>query len=126
MKSWTQIPLFSILPDNFLNNLDFSGFEFPRNNIEAIRLNLEQKLNHYVISYKANICNLDTPLESHLCARLKGADLTPVQLNILSIYEAISKKQNVTFVVYQKPIQYINPDKSAIADLYRKKMSSRT
>lgn len=120
MKIWTQISLFSNLPDNFLNDLDFSGFEFPRNNIEAMRLKLENKLNHYVVSYKANICNLNTPLESHLCARLKGADLTSEQLNLLNIYEATSKKQNVTFVVYQKPIQYINPYKSAIAGLYRK------
>jgi len=120
MNDWAQISIFSKLPNNFLNELDFSGFEFPENNIETLRLNLEQKLNHYVVTYKADICNLDTSLESHLCARIKGADLKPKELNLLNIYEAISKKQNVTFVVYQKPIEYINPYESAIASMYKK------
>ena len=118
--NWSKIPLFSILPPKILSTLDFSGFKFPDQRIELLRQNLEQKLNHYVVSYKADICNLDTPLESHLCARVKGADLTPEELKLLNIYEAISKKSNVTFVVYQKPLQYINPYTSAISELYRK------
>lgn len=119
--NWAKIRLFYDLPQKILEALDFSGFKYPDLNTNLLRQSLEQKLNHYVVSYKAGVCNLNTPLESHLCARVKGADLNTDQLKLLNIYEAISKKQNVTFVVYQKPIQYINPDKSAIADLYRKK-----
>lgn len=122
--NWAKISLFSNLPAKVLKTLDFSGFKFPDQRIELLRQNLEQKLHHYVVSYKADICNLATPLESHLCARVKGADLTPEELKLLNIYEAISKKQNVTFVVYQKPLEYINPYQSAIAELYRKNVIS--
>ena len=119
MNFCNNVSLFSDLPSSISKILDFSGFYFPNNYIESLRSSLEQKLNHYVISYKADICSLNTPLKSHLCARVKGADLNVNQLNLLNIYEAISKKQNVTFVVYQKPIKYINPYKSAISDFYR-------
>ena len=116
----SQVTLLSILPKYLFQELDLSGFQKADKYIENLRSDLEKKLDHYVVSYNADICNLDTPLESHLCARVKGADLNPEQLKLLNIYEAISKKQNVTFVVYQKPIEYINPYKSAISDLYRK------
>lgn len=118
--SLDKIPLFSNLPLNILKILDFSGFKSPSQNIEILRQILEQKLNHFVVSYKADVCNLESPLESHLCALVKEANLNPNQLKLLNIYEAISKQQNVTFVVYQKPIEYINPYTSAICDLYRK------
>ncbi len=118
--NWANIPLFSDLPSKFLETLDFSGFNYPDQQIETLRNNLELKLNHYVVSYKADVCNLNTPLESHLCALIKGADLKSEELKLLNIYEAISKKSNVTFVIYQKPVQFINPYESAIAELYKK------
>src|SRR5689334_22633569 len=120
LKNFISIALFAKLPYAVLLSLDFSGFYSAESFIKTLRADLENKLRHYVVSYKANICNLDTPLKSHLCALIKGADLNSKQLALLNKYEQISKKYNVTFVIYQKPIQYMDPYTSAIAQLYKK------
>lgn len=114
-----EIPLFADMPENVFNVLDLSHFRLPRGQVGAWRSELERDLGHYLVSYRANVCNIEIPLETHLCALVKGADLIPSQVKQLNDYEARSKRFGVTYVVYQKPIEYIDPQTSAIAELYR-------
>src|SRR5215212_7935630 len=99
-RFWQKIPLFGYIDKNVFQELDFSGFVLPFGTIEALRAELEAKLSHFVVSYKAEVCNLEIPLEAHLCARIKGAELTLEQLKLLRTYEKRSKPRGVTFVVY--------------------------
>ncbi len=116
-----KIPLFTNIDRGLYSILDLSGFIIPEGIIELYRSELEAKLGHYVVSYDAEICNLEVPLEAHLCARVKDADLNPEQKKVLKSYENLSKPLGVTFVVYQNPIEYIDPYKSAIYSLYQEK-----
>lgn len=115
-----EIPLFADLPEEVFNVLDLSHFRLPRGQIGIWRAELERDLGQYAVSYRSTVCNIDIPLETHLCALVKGAVLTDDQLVQLNNYEARSRRFGVTYVVYQRPIEYIDPYISAISDLYRK------
>lgn len=115
-----KIPLFSQMTGSLFLGLDLSGFFLTEGIIEECRVELEKQLNNYVVSYKKDIFNLDTPIDAHLCALVKGAHLTKIQLKLLNNYERFVKQQNVTFVVYQKPLELISPYESPIAHLYSK------
>ncbi len=115
-----EVPLFAQLPEAMVSTLDLSGFYLPKGLITVWRFDLEKELRQFVVSYRAEVCNLDTPLDTHLCALVRGANLREDQKELLNQYEARSKRFGVTYVVYQKPVEFIDPYKSAISDLYRK------
>lgn len=115
------IPLFNLLPEEIFKNLDLSGFFLPTGEIEKLRKELEDKLNNYVVSYKAGVFNLDIKAYEHLCAIVKGADLTKEQMDILKEYEQLAKPFNVTFVVYKKPLELMELKNSALYKEYLKR-----
>lgn len=116
-----RVPLFSKIDSALFDTLDLTGFVIPEGVIEIYRKELEGQLGHFVVSYDKKICNLEVPVESHSCARVKGAKLSAKQKQLLTYYEQLSKPLGVTFVIYQNPIEYIDPCQSAIYSLYQKK-----
>ena len=115
------IPLFQDLGDQVFNNLDLSGFFLPVGEVAKLRVELEQKLKHYVVSYRADVFNLDATAQEHLCALVKGANLTKAQLEILKKYENMAAPFGVTFVVYQKPLELMEIKNSALYKEYLKR-----
>ena len=116
-----RIPFLSQIPDGIFFNLDTSEFYLPDDEISAARADLEQKLNHYVMTYKLGILNLDIPVERHLCANLRPAQLTEDQLMVLRDFEEKYGSRRVSFVVYQNPLVLIDPFESDMHKLYVKR-----
>lgn len=116
-----HIPLFREIPDAVYYRLDMSGFYLPTGEIAFVREELEHTLQNYVVSYKAGVCNFHVPVYAHLCALVKEASLTKKQKSVLDRYEEKTKKHHVTFVVYAKPVTFIEPKKSAMYSLYKRK-----
>lgn len=110
-----KIPFLKQIPDNIFYNLDTSEFCLPSRAINNIRQNLELLTGHYVMTYKADTFNRDTPTERHLCANVLGARLNQEQLQILENLEVRVRKQNVSFIVYQRPLVLIDPLSSPLA-----------
>lgn len=125
MKSTMQfrkmVPLFKSLPLDIFDNLDLSGFFLPLGEIGKLRQELEEKLGQYVVSYRADVFNLDVLAQEHLCAIVKGAELNKKQLEILKKYENMAKSFKVTFVVYQKPLKLMKIENSALYKEYLKR-----
>jgi len=107
------------IPDSIYFNLDSRELFFPQKNIAKLRKELGQKLGHYVMTYKRNVFKKDLLTNKHLCAHLKGARLNKKQKIILEKYEQIVKKNNISFVVYQKPLVFTKPSKSALSKLLK-------
>lgn len=116
------IPFLKQIPDNIFFNLDIAELFLPEKDITSAREELEEKLNHHVMTYNKNIFNLDIPAEKHLCAHLKPAKLTKNQLKILELFENRFISKNVNFIVYEKPLSLIPVSKSAI---YKLQVSKR-
>lgn len=114
-----KIPFLQQIPDDIYFNLCTEEWLFPINKIEEDRRKLEQEIGHYVMTYKAHVFRRDIPLHQHLCARLSGAELSEIELHILSSYGR-GEKTGVNFVVYQKPLSYISPEQSPLAIAYKK------
>lgn len=112
------IPLFRDIPDKIYFGLDLSGFFLPVGEIARLRSDLEKALTHYVVSYKADIFNLDVDARKHLCAVVGGANLNSEQLKLLGEYEKLAKPYGATFVVYQKPLKLIRIENSALYKEY--------
>jgi len=81
-----RIPFLNKIPDEIFFNLDASELYLPNKEINMIRTELENKLDHHVMTYKSTGFNLDIPIEKHLCSYLKTANLTNNQLKILQNY----------------------------------------
>lgn len=113
-----KVTFLKLLPEIIYNRLDFSEFVIPSEEIQSIRQEIEQRLNHYVMTYNAHIFNIDIPIERHLCANIKGAKLTKEQLKILNLYEKITIPEGIRLVVYQKPLKFIQPKESEIFKRY--------
>lgn len=115
------IPFLQEIPDSVYFAIDPIGYYFPTGSVAKARVELEEKLGHFVMSYDKHIFKLDIPLQAHLCALLKGAMLTQTQNKILRAYEQRFQDIGVSFVVYQKPLALIRPQESALAKLYKQK-----
>jgi general stress protein 26 len=112
----SRIPLFREIPDSILAMLDTSEFHLPPpgGEVESMRLQLEQELNCFVMTYDAGVFNATVPAEKHLCANLKGARLTvDQQLHLRRAEEALSPYR-VSFVAYAKPLVFIKPENSSL------------
>lgn len=112
-----SIPFLREIPDAIYSKLDTSEFVMPDEEIDQIRQVLESLLQAHVMTYNSQVFNTHVPPEAHLCGNLKGADLSEEQLRILQTYEGFVRPKGVSFVVYQKPIQLINPKESPVAVL---------
>ncbi len=116
-----RITLFQALPDEIYSQIDLTGFFLPSGNIEQLRQELEDELGHFVVSYKAEVFNLEVRAREHLCALVKGARLNTKQLAILKKYEQLAEPFKVTFVIYQKPIEIMEIKTSALYKEYLKR-----
>lgn len=115
------IPFLREIPDSIYFAIDPIGYCLPKGQIKRAREELEEKLEHYVMSYDRSVFKLDIPIVSHLCALLRGAELTQTQSKILKTYEDDFKDLGVSFVVYQKPLVLLDPNESVLAEFYRQK-----
>lgn len=109
------------VPDELYFKLDPTGFYLPGPAVDRLRKKLERQIEHHVMTYERSIFDITSPLETHLCAIIKGADLTRAQLNHLNEAEELVNILGVSLVVYQKPLTIIDPTSSWIASLYREK-----
>lgn len=115
-----RIPFLRSVPDNFYFQLDPSGFYLPEPAINRVRRRLEKQTGHFVMTYERGVFDLDKPIETHLCALLEGADLSPHQLDLLNKAEEITVPLGISLVVYRNPLSIINPQQSRLASLYEK------
>jgi len=93
-------------------------FFLPLGEVRDARVFLERTCNQYVMTYRRDRFCLENPLNSHLCSHLKGAVLSSGQLRLLQEYEEEFSHQNISFVVYQKPLVIIQPQMSPLSKLY--------
>lgn len=115
------VPLFKDLPVAIFQTLDLSHFYIGNKEIETLRSDLENMIDHYVVTYKGDIFNLDIPPQTHLCALVKGAKLNYKQKKLLLEYEAKTKMQGITLVVFQKPLEIMDYKQSALFKEYLKR-----
>lgn len=120
------VPFLKQIPDDVYFRLDTSELSLPVGKVAIIRNELEDRLGHYVMTYNANVFNLDVPVERHLCANVKEAKLTDEQLMMLCNYENQIRDRGVTLVAYQKPFELIPPEESELAKLYKEKQLGQT
>lgn len=127
-NSWTDkgvliklrkvIPFLTLIPDNIYFSLDSSSFFLPEQSIITARNELESKMNAYVMTYKRGIFNLTIPVKAHLCAVLKGANLSKSKLKLLNVWEERYKANNLSFVIYKNPLQFVPYTKSLLYKYY--------
>ena len=114
------IPLLQEVPDGIYSQLDASEFYYPDAFIDQARKELEDKLGCHIMTYNMNVFNLNVPVHAHLCANLKGASLSPDQLEVLNSYEENYRRTYpISFVAYAKPVEVIDPKDSHIYELYQ-------
>lgn len=106
-----KIAFLKQVPDSIYFNLDSGELFLPPKGIAKLRKGLEQKIGHYVMTYKRNIFKKDISPNKHLCAHLQGAKLNKKQKALLEEHEQKVRKYNVSFVVYQKPLLFTNPQR---------------
>lgn len=112
------IPFLKQIPDDIYFRLDASEFHLPVGQAACVRNELETRLGHYIMTYNAEVFNLEFPIKRHLCANVKGAKLTDEQLMMLCDYERKVRDKGVSLVAYQKPLKLISPEDSELAKLY--------
>jgi len=111
-----SIPFLNLIPDPIYFSLYPSGFYLPTERVASIRGKLERELNHFIMTYRRDVFNLAVLVRQHLCANVKGAELTNEQLQILQEQRL---KENVSFVAYQNPLVLIDPNESELSGYYR-------
>ena len=114
-----SIPFLNQIPDAIYYALDPSEFYIPRGRVADVKLDLEQELQQHVMTYKRDVFKLDIPVQRHLCANIKGAELSLEQLQLLQAEERRLRTDNVSFVAYQNPLELIDPRKSDLNTYYR-------
>lgn len=115
------IPFLKEIPDEVYFRLATSEFYLPTGETARVRSDLEQQLGHYIMTYNADVLDLSVPVERHLCANVKGAELTVDQLELLNEYESRVRSRGISLVVYQRPLELIQPEDSELAQLYRER-----
>lgn len=116
-----SIPFLQEIPDDLYFGLDIAELYVPNGKVAEVRLKLEGALNSFVMTYKKNVFNLSIPIEKHLCANIKSASLSPDQKELLDMRENELVDLQVNFIVYEKPLVFINPKDSPIAHYYKPK-----
>lgn len=71
-----EIPFLRLIPDEIYLRLDITEFLLPYGRIKKAREELETLCDGYVMTYKADTFIRTNPISSHLCANLRGKDLT--------------------------------------------------
>ncbi len=115
------IPFLRGIPDKIYFGLDTFEFYLPVGEIAQTRHSLEETIGSFVMTYNRDVFNLEIPAARHLCANLKGAELTTEQFALLRQYEGMYVENRVSFVVYQKPLVLTPPQNSALELFYREK-----
>ncbi len=108
------IPFLREIPDEIYFALDHREFVVPDEITAIARRQLEESLNHHVMTYNRHVFLKDVPIRYHLCAHLEGAKLTAEQRQELDAYEERFKEKGVSFVVYQKPLTIMPIERSYI------------
>lgn len=120
------IPFLKQIPNDIYFRLDISEFYLPVGKTARVRNELEERLGYYVMTYNADVFNLEVPVERHLCANVKGAKLTDKQFMTLCDYERKVRDRGVSLVAYQKPLELTPPEESELAKLYNEKELGHT
>ena len=120
-----RIPFLKQIPDEIFFKLDHSSFHLPEKNVNELRMELEEILDHHVMAYKSNVLKLSDSMEKHLCAHLKPAKLSEKQLKTMRNYERMVKPRGVSFCVYQKPLTLIDPYESDIFKFHSNQLLSQ-
>ena len=115
-----KIIFLNLVPNSLYFSLSSAEFYIPTAKIFSIRVELENILGHYVMTYKRDVFLHSEPIETHLCAHLQGANLSRKQKILLYEYENRYRKENISFVVYQKPLKIIHISESNIFNLYKR------
>jgi hypothetical protein len=115
------IPFLRQIPDQLYYSLDFSEFHLPTGLIAVLRELLETELGQYVMTYNAYVFNRNVPIQRHLCANVKGAELTETQLARLTTAETLTIPNGVRLVIYQNPLTFIKPEESTIYEYKMKR-----
>lgn len=97
----------NFIPDNIYFNLCSDELIIPDNYVNTLRKELEAKLDAYVMTYNRKMYIKEIPHNKHLCFCIKGAVLNKKQIDILNTYEEKVINSDISFVVYQKPIQLL-------------------
>lgn len=106
------------IPDKIYFQLDSSEFYLPAGEVAQSRKELEEKLGHFIMTYKRDVFKLTTPVERHLCANVRGANLSKQELALLLNFENRHVENNVSFVAYQNPLEIISPQQSDLSKLF--------
>lgn len=111
-------PFFQYIPTRILLNLSLHELCIPQGEVARLRMELEQELNHFVVSYDRDVFLKYTLLQKHICANFRGAQLRDEQIKTLQTYEQKVQKYKVSFVIYQKPLEIIDPQSSPMAEFF--------
>ncbi len=109
-----RLPLMAILPDWILKQLDTEELALPDVAVEEVRQELENRLRHYIMTYKRDVFKTELPPSAHLCNWIKGAELDDRQRGDLAEAEYKVSDQNVSFVAYQKPLEIVPPSSNPL------------
>ncbi|MBD3155386.1 MAG: hypothetical protein GF368_01900 [Candidatus Aenigmarchaeota archaeon] len=101
------IPFLEQISDEIFFKLDPSSFHLPEGEVKKLREELQEKLGHYVMTYKSEGEKFDGDFDTHLCAHLKSVKLTKGQKRLLGKYEGKLKPLDVSLCIYQKPLELI-------------------
>lgn len=113
-----QLPWLKQVPDSIYWQLDEHAFVIPSEKIIQDAQHLERIFDHHVMTYDKKYFDISVPIETHLCAWIQKANLNEQQLKILDSFEKKNEKYGVNFVVYQKPLLFIQPSRSPIGRFY--------
>jgi hypothetical protein len=98
-----KIPFLVHIPDDIYHTLSPSEWYEPFGAIEQARLELEEELDCYVMTYKRY--GPDIPWETQLFVYIREADLPPEKQIILYAANDVVRRLGIKFQAYQKPLQ---------------------
>ncbi|RIQ10947.1 hypothetical protein [Jiangella rhizosphaerae] len=100
------LPVLAELPAPLAERLDLTSLLVPGPELAAARRELEERLGHHVVSYRAG--RADPPADGarlHLCRLLEPAELTDDDLAALRAAEASDPGAGAVLVAYAKPMR---------------------
>lgn len=114
-----QISFLHLIPEPLYFSLQSSELYIPTGYVQQKREELEQRTGQYVMTYNRSVFDINAPIHTHLCANLRGAELSESQLQLLNHFESLASP-DISFVIYKKPLQLQNYFNSNLYSLYKK------
>lgn len=108
------VPFLADIPDGLYHSLDPREWFVPQGDVAVARRELEAAVGGHVMTYRRGTFLQDVPPERHLCGRVAGAVLDDAQAALLHAYEERFRAADVSFVVYAKPLSFIDVEDSPV------------